>query len=55
MEKDYISIKYKGSLFLSSYKNPRDGINEFLFYLEFKNKSQYKQNEIKTINFNIDI
>ena len=55
MEKDYISIKYKGSLFLSSYKNPRDGINEFLFYLEFKDKSQYKQNEIKTINFNIDI
>ena len=55
MEKDYISIKYKGSLFLSSYKNPRDGINEFLFYLEFKDKSQYKQNEIKLINFNIDI
>ena len=55
MEKDYISIKYKGSLFLSSYKNPRDGIKEFLFYLEFKDKSQYKQNEIKTINFNIDI
>ena len=55
LEKDYISLKYKGSLFLSNYKNPRDGINEFTFYLEFKDKSKYKQNEIKKITFNIDI
>ena len=55
MEKDYISIKYKGALFLSSFRNPRDGINEFLFYLEFKDKSKFKYNEIKKINFNIDI
>ena len=55
LEKDYISIKYKGTLFLSNYRNPRDGINEFLFILKFKDKSIYKYNEIKTINFNIDI
>ena len=55
LEKDYISIKYKGALFLSSFRNPRDGINEFLFYLEFKDKSKFKYNEIKRINFNIDI
>ena len=55
LEKDYISIKYKGSLFLSNYKNPREGINEFLFYLEFKDKSKFKYNIIKTIFFNIDI
>ena len=55
LEKDYISIKYKGALFLSSFKNPIDGINEFLFYLEFKDKSKFKQNEIKKITFNIDI
>ena len=55
LEKDYISIKYKGSLFLSNYRNPRDGINEFSFYLEFKDKSSYKYNEIKKIIFNIDI
>ena len=51
LEKDYISIKYKGALFLSSFRNPRDGINEFLFYLEFKDKSKFKYNEIKRINF----
>ena len=55
LEKDYISLKYKGSLFLSNYKNPKDGINEFSFYLEFKDKSKFKQNEIKKITFNIDI
>ena len=55
LEKDYISIKYKGALFLSNFKNPIDGINEFLFYLEFKDKSKFKNNEIKKINFNIDI
>ena len=55
LEKDYISIKYKGALFLSNFKNPIDGINEFLFYLEFKDKSRFKNNEIKKINFNIDI
>ena len=55
LEKDYISIKYKGSLFLSNYRNPRDGINEFLFHLEFKDKSSFKNNEIKKIIFNIDI
>ena len=55
LEKDYISIKYKGALFLSNFKNPKDGINEFLFYLEFKDKSKFKYNEIKKINFNIDI
>ena len=55
LEKDYISLKYKGSLFLSNYKNPKDGINEFTFYLEFKDKSKFKQNEIKKITFNIDI
>ena len=55
LEKDYISIKYKGALFLSNFKNPIDGINEFLFYLEFKDKSGFKNNEIKKINFNIDI
>ena len=55
LEKDYISIKYKGSLFLSNYRNPREGINEFSFYLEFKDKSNYKYNEIKKIIFNIDI
>ena len=55
LEKDYISIKYKDSLYLSNYKNPRDGINEFSFYLEFKDKSNYKYNEIKKIIFNIDI
>ena len=52
LEKDYISIKYKGALFLSNFKNPIDGINEFLFYLEFKDKSKFKNNEIKKINFN---
>ena len=55
LEKDYISIKYKGALFLSNFKNPIDGINEFLFYLEFKDKYKFKNNEIKKINFNIDI
>ena len=55
LEKDYVSIKYKDSLYLSSYKNPKDGINEFSFYLEFKDKSNYKYNEIKKITFNIDI
>jgi len=55
LEKDYISIKYKGTLFLSNFRNPRDGINEFLFILKFKDKSIYKYNEIKRINFNIDI
>ena len=55
LEKDYISLKYKGSLFLSNYKNPKDGINEFSFYLEFKDKSKFKNNEIKKITFNIDI
>ena len=55
LEKDYISIKYKGALFLSNFKNPIDGINEFLFYLEFKDKSKYKKKEKKKINFNIDI
>ena len=55
LEKDYISLKYKGSLFLSNYKNPKDGINEFSFYLKFKDKSKFKNNEIKKITFNIDI
>lgn len=55
LEKDYICIKYKTPLFLSSLRSPRDGINEFYFILEFKEKTQYKYNEIKKIIFNIDI
>jgi hypothetical protein len=55
IEKDYISIKCKTPLFLSSIRNQRDGINEFYFMLEFKDNSQYKYNEIKKIIFNIDI
>ena len=55
LEKNYICIKYKKALFLSNYKNPRDGINEFCFILEFKDKTKYKYNEIKKIIFNIDI
>ena len=55
LEKDYICIKYKTPLFLSSIKNQRDGINEFYFMLEFKENANYKYNEIKKIIFNIDI
>ena len=55
LEKNYICIKYKKALFLSNFKNPRDGMNEFSFYLEFKDKIGYNFNEIKSIIFNIDI
>ena len=55
IEKDYITIKYKYALFLSNIRKPRDGIYEFNFILEFKDKSLYKFNEIKKIIFNIDI
>ena len=55
LEKDYICLKYKTSLFLSNLKNPRDGINELIFILEFREKSQYKFNEAKKLIFNIDI
>ena len=54
-EKDYICIKYKTALFLSNIQNPRDGMNEFHFFLEFKDKSTYQINEIKKIIFSIDI
>ena len=54
-EKDYICIKYKTALFLSNILNPRDGMNEFHFFLEFKDKSTYQINEIKKIIFSIDI
>ena len=54
-EKDYICIKYKSALFLSNIQNPRDGMNEFHFFLEFKDKSTYQINEIKKIIFSIDI
>jgi hypothetical protein len=55
LEKNYICIKYKMALFLSNFRNPRNGMNEFHFILEFKDKSLYKYNEIKKIIFNIDI
>ena len=55
LEKNYICIKCKMTLFLSNYRNPRNGMNEFHFIIEFKDKSLYKYNEIKKIIFNIDI
>lgn len=54
-EKDYITIKYKSPLFLTNIRNPRSGINEFLFVLEFKDKSTYFCNDIRKIIFSIDI
>ena len=55
LEKDYICLKYKTTLFLSNFKCPRDGINELFFILEFKEKSEFKYNEVRKIVFNIDI
>jgi hypothetical protein len=55
IEKDYITIKYKSPLFLTSIRNPRNGINEFLFILDFKDKSSYSCNNIRKIIFSIDI
>ena len=55
LEKDYICLKYKTTLFLSNFKCPRDGINELFFILEFKEKSEFKYNEARKIVFNIDI
>jgi hypothetical protein len=55
IEKDYITIKYKSPLFLTNIRNPRNGINEFLFILDFKDKSSYSCNNIRNIIFSIDI
>ena len=55
LEKNYICIKCKMTLFLSNYRNPRNGMKEFHFIIEFKDKLLYKYNEIKKIIFNIDI
>ena len=55
IEKDYITIKYKSPLFLTNLRNPRNGINEFLFILDFKDKSSYSCNNIRKIIFSIDI
>ena len=55
LDKDYISLKYKGAMFLSNFSHPKDGLNEFCFYLEFKDKYKYKNNDIRKLIFNIDI